>query len=1274
MLLHSRYVPDARHIGYSAGEDNPKSTFATGVLIMPGTWKTIRVFISSTFRDMHAERDQLNRFVFPELRSRCQRRGVEFIGIDLRWGLTSEETQGAGALQVCLQEIERCRPYFVCLLGERFGWVPPPQEIAPTFYERIRNAPGLPPDQAQQLEEWYRCDEGSVPPVYRLRSDREVPPDVAGWLARFWERHGLPLAGQSITAREILRGVFERGYPPTRALFYLRQPGVTADPSFPASFVPVFTEVDPHNQTKLARLREQIQDRANEVLVRDYEGRYAGLRIDPSFLPAELSEAERESFKDGVIQAEELEGLSPQVRQIVDEYGTVGLEDMDTLGQLILDDLWKAIETELNEQEQRPEAELDQHQRERAWHRRFLEDRTRLVDPERDVRSFVGREDELARMLAYAQDSKDRLPLIVTGAPGSGKSALLAEFARRCEEQFSEALVLPHFIGAAPGSAELSHTLRSLCEELRRECRLEEEVPSDPQQLRSKFPVFLEQAGAVRRVVLVLDALNQLSAASRSDDFGWFPFRLPEGVRVVTSTLAGPYLDRLRKRTDDAHLLDVPVIPAADRATIVRQQLARRRKKLSDAQLARLLDTQQRRDAGLPLYLLVAVEELCLFGSYDDLDQRIARLPGTLAELFDQVLARLEGDHHWELVQPVCRWLAASRSGLLESEILDLLRSTDERFSRRRWAQLYRSLEFYLRPTSDVGSGDIALVDFYHDQLRFAVFTRYFSMATPGEERTDAYRSTHDDLARYYHAALNPPDAVPWSGVCPRGLTELPYHQTGGALWNDLVATLCDLRFIEAKCSAGMTYDLVGNYAACLNVMPELVQDLLRLERKVQEGHTYDHPNDISTTRQTIDNGETNAAIALEGGQGEVAAGTKLLRQLTAADQQGQNDSAASMELAGNSIRIFAKFLSSNANAFAAQPAAVLHRALNYADRGPVVESAWERLRSSTPVADPSEFRSVRPPLALSENLMRTLTGHQSPILSVHLMPGGRTAVSVDRSSRIRLWDVTTGECLGVHHVESGITSSSIIARGTLLAIGADANRIELRKLPDMQMDGTIATEDILPRILATDEIGGILVTGQANGTIDLCDTASRSSIRRLGPHPGLGCLAISGDGRSVISGDNDGVVRVWDIGNGDCVGEFVGHKRRIRCVWISECGQHAVTAADDWRICLWNLASQSHVRTLEGHSSGIVSLHGSPDGKVFLSCGRWDRHIIVWDAHQGTVRRAIATNDFITCSDWSSSQGHLVVTGHRSGLLRVWDILPQPDSTRQPSEREDIQ
>lgn len=50
----------------------------------PSHQRLVRVFVSSTFRDMHAERDELVKFVFPELRRRCRERAVEFVEVDLR--------------------------------------------------------------------------------------------------------------------------------------------------------------------------------------------------------------------------------------------------------------------------------------------------------------------------------------------------------------------------------------------------------------------------------------------------------------------------------------------------------------------------------------------------------------------------------------------------------------------------------------------------------------------------------------------------------------------------------------------------------------------------------------------------------------------------------------------------------------------------------------------------------------------------------------------------------------------------------------------------------------------------------------------------------------------------------------------------------------------------------------------------------------------------------------------------------------------------------------
>src|SRR6266852_676334 len=95
--------------------------------------RVIRVFISSTFRDMHAERDHLVTVIFPQLRRLCESRGVTWGEVDLRWGVTDEARAEGNVLPLCLAEIERCRPYFIGLLGERYGWVP--EEIPPELLE-----------------------------------------------------------------------------------------------------------------------------------------------------------------------------------------------------------------------------------------------------------------------------------------------------------------------------------------------------------------------------------------------------------------------------------------------------------------------------------------------------------------------------------------------------------------------------------------------------------------------------------------------------------------------------------------------------------------------------------------------------------------------------------------------------------------------------------------------------------------------------------------------------------------------------------------------------------------------------------------------------------------------------------------------------------------------------------------------------------------------------------------------------------------------------------
>lgn len=138
--------------------------------------RNIRIFISSTFQDMQSERDMLVTKVFPRLRQIAYERNVTLTEVDLRWGITEEEAKSSKVVEICLDEIRNSHPFFIGLLGERYGWCPSKETLI----------------------------------------EHQAMPDRYEWLAADLDR------GMSITEIEIQYGVL-RSLEPVYASFYIRK-------------------------------------------------------------------------------------------------------------------------------------------------------------------------------------------------------------------------------------------------------------------------------------------------------------------------------------------------------------------------------------------------------------------------------------------------------------------------------------------------------------------------------------------------------------------------------------------------------------------------------------------------------------------------------------------------------------------------------------------------------------------------------------------------------------------------------------------------------------------------------------------------------------------------------------------------------------------------------------------------------------------------------------------------------------------------------------------
>jgi tetratricopeptide (TPR) repeat protein len=630
------------------------------LLARPGhgrSWRTVRVFISSTFRDMQAERDQLVRVTFPALRERLVRHRVSLIDVDLRWGVTRAQAENDQTLGLCLGLVDECRPFFLGLLGERYGLVP-----------------------------------------------ETIPADA---LARFpWLA---PLRGRSVTEMEFLHGALnspENG----RALFCLRQRGVTDDISEPLRSS-CYVDADPLRVAALADLRDRLRA-SGQPCLDPYPcrwdaatGRFVGL----------------EFFSDAV-----------------------------------RDWLWDAIRSELQLADEPMGADSDTAIVEEDDQTRFVEERLHL---------HINREEVQRQLHGYVDGGADR-PCLVTGPSGCGKSSVLARFVA------DRAGAISHFVGAGPRSTSLRQLLRRVCTHLQTLAGCGDEPPDGADGLVGRFRELLYRTSPV---VIVLDAIDQLDPDDRAHTLHWLPERLPQGVRLLVSLAhASDVPLRMRGVLRDREFAVVEVGPLNDRqrAALMRDIPSLSAKTLDDAQLGLLMENPATRN---PLFLQVALEELRVFGVFEELSDRITGLPSegdAVTGLFGQVLDRLEASFVAEFVRGLLTLLASARRGLSESELHLLaapLAGVDDFYP------ILRQLRPYLLDRS-------GLLGFYHRNLLHAVEGRY--LAEPHQRR-----AAHARLARFFWGAERN----------ARTVEELPWQLAQAGAWDELAKLFGESSFFDAS-------------------------------------------------------------------------------------------------------------------------------------------------------------------------------------------------------------------------------------------------------------------------------------------------------------------------------------------------------------------------------------------------------------------------------------------------------------------------------------------
>jgi WD40 repeat protein len=159
-----------------------------------------------------------------------------------------------------------------------------------------------------------------------------------------------------------------------------------------------------------------------------------------------------------------------------------------------------------------------------------------------------------------------------------------------------------------------------------------------------------------------------------------------------------------------------------------------------------------------------------------------------------------------------------------------------------------------------------------------------------------------------------------------------------------------------------------------------------------------------------------------------------------------------------------------------------------------------------------------------------------------------------------------------------------------------------------------------------------------------------------------FGCAFVH-EGRSLVSGSEDGTLRLWDVENGQCLRIVQGHTHSVYDIDWSPDGAYLVSGGSDALVALWNVDGNSPPRLLAGHSGVVIGVGWSGDGS-HLATSEWNNAIRLWNPRSGDCLEVLyytdgASNSFDRLA-WSPD-GKRLASGTYARGIQVYEMAAPP-------------
>ncbi|MEV6975591.1 TIR domain-containing protein [Kitasatospora sp. NPDC093806] len=312
--------------------------------------------------------------------------------------------------------------------------------------------------------------------------------------------------------------------------------------------------------------------------------------------------------------------------------------------------------------------------------------------------------------------------------------------------------------------------------------------------------------------------------------------------------------------------------------------------------------------------------------------------------------------------------------------------------------------------------------------------------------------------------------------------------------------------------------------------------------------------------------------------------------------------------------------------------------------------------------------------------LRHSLPGHTGRIYTLAFHPDGDLLASGDTEGEIRLWNPldgtpagrpedSTGKIYQVTFDEAGTRFAASDSDGGVRvwrvgpaegpggAPGSGHEVVPLRRQPPEHRGSVWACRFRPGAGRGGSEADPLLVTGGNDGLVRLWDPSSGRSRQLLRGHGRrIGSLTFSGDGTLLAAGGNDGVVRLWEPATGRRVRELSGRSSRLVSAVFSPEETVLATATNDGDLCLWNARTGEYLREMDVETEHVWAEAFSADG-VLVATANDDDTVRIWYRRTGAHLTTLREHRGRVRSIAFSPDGRQLLTGCDDSLVRISDV-----------------